>query len=148
MKLPMPFLGLEQIETTELHAMKPEIRAQELREDRDLEQAICEAQKRDTATDKRNMQQIDRLWLKDGQIYILADTEVKLRILEAYYDRKIAGHLGQDKTLELITWNYTWPGMREFINEYVRTCDTCARNKTSCCRHHGQLHLLLIPTGL
>jgi len=26
---------------------------------------------------------------------------------------------------------YTWPGMREFVNEYVMTCDTGARNKTA-----------------
>jgi len=73
--------------------------------------------------------------------------EIKLRILEAHHDGKTAGHLGQDKTLELIAREYTWPGMREFINEYVRTCDTCTRNKTPRRRHHGQLHLLSISKG-
>jgi len=71
--------------------------------------------------DKGNMQQTDGLWLKEGQIYIPVDTEIKLRILDAHYDRKTAGHLGQDKTLELIAQDYTWPGMREFVNEYVGT---------------------------
>jgi len=77
-----------------------------------------------------------------------ADTEIKLRILEAHHDRKTAGHLGQDKMLELISRDYTWPGMREFVNEYIRTCDTCARNKTPRRRHHGQLHPLPISDGL
>ena len=91
-------------------------------------------------TDKESMQQTNGLWLKEGWIHIQEDTEIKLRILEEHHDRKTAGHLGQDKTLELITWDYTWPGMREFVNEYVRMCDTCARNKTPCRRRHGQLH--------
>jgi len=76
-----------------------------------------------------------------------ADTEIKLRILEAHHDGKTASHLGQDKMLELITWEYPWPEMREFVNEYIRTCDTCARNKTPCHRRHGLLHPLSIPNG-
>jgi len=48
------------------------------------------------------MEQVDGLWVKEGRVYVPADTEVKLRILEAHYDRKTAGHLGRDKTLELI----------------------------------------------
>ena len=31
----------------------------------------------------------------------------------------MAGHLRQDKMLELIAWDYTWPEMRKFINEYI-----------------------------
>ena len=42
---------------------------------------------------------------------------------------------------------YTWPGMREFVNEYVMTCDTGARNKTPHRCHHGQLHPLPIMNG-
>jgi len=60
-KLPMPFLWPEQMDTTELDATKPEIRAQEPWKDRDLEQAIREAQEWDTAMDKGNMQQTDGL---------------------------------------------------------------------------------------
>src|SRR5438046_6161613 len=37
--------------------------------------------------------------------------------------------------------------MRQFINEYIRTCDTCARNKTPRHLPHGQLHPLPIPAG-
>jgi len=96
--------------------------------------------------DKEAMGQVDGLWLKEGRVYVPADTELKLRILEAHHDRRTAGHLGQDKTLEQIAREYIWPGMREFVNEYVRTCDTCGRNKVPR-RRHGQLHPLPIPNG-
>ena len=144
---PTPFLRPEQVDTTGLDAARLEVGAREQLRDEDLEQAIREAQERDTTTDRRTMEQADGLWIKEGRVYVPADTEIKLRILEAHHDRKTAGHLGQEKTLELITRDYTWPGIREFVNEYIRTCDTCARNKAPRRRRHGQLHPLPIPEG-
>jgi len=87
------------------------------------------------------------LLVKDGLVYVLQDEGIKLRILEGCHDGKTAGHLGQEKTLELVSRDYFWPGMRRFINEYVSTCDTCARNKAPRHRRHGQLRPLPIPSG-
>ena len=53
------------------------------------------------------MEQVDGLWIKEGRVYVPADTEIKLRILEAHHDRKTADHLGQVKTLELVARDYT-----------------------------------------
>ena len=142
----MPFLRPEQVDTTGLEVTKLEVGAGEQLRDENLEQAIRMAQEQDTMTDRGAMEQVDGLWIKEGRVYVPADTEIKLRILEAHHDRKMAGHLGQDKMLELIARDYMWPGMREFINEYVRTCDTCTRNKASY-RCHGLLHPLSIPNG-
>ena len=59
----------------------------------------------------------------------------------------MAGHLGQEKTLDLVTREYTWPGIHAFVNRYIRTCDTCAWNKTPRHRRHGQLQPFPIPPG-
>jgi hypothetical protein len=59
------------------------------------------------------------LLLRDGLIYVLAEEGIKLRIFEGCHDRKTAGHLGQKKTLELVGRDYFWPGIREFVKEYV-----------------------------
>jgi hypothetical protein len=37
--------------------------------------------------------------------------------------------------------------MRQFVNEYINTCDTCTRNKMPRHALHGQLHPLPIPPG-
>ena len=87
------------------------------------------------------------LLVKDGLVYVPQDEGIKVRILEGCHDGKTAGHLGQEKTLELVSRDYFWPGMRKFINEYVSTCDTCARNKAPRHRRHGQLRPLPIPGG-
>jgi hypothetical protein len=39
--------------------------------------------------------------------------EIRLEITESEYDRKVAGHFGQKKTLELISRNFYWPKMEE-----------------------------------
>jgi len=85
--------------------------------------------------------------LRNGLVYIPAVNAIKLEILDECHDAKTAGHLGQDKTLELISRDYYWPRMRQFVNEYIRTCNTCARNKTPRHQPHGTLQPLPIPIG-
>jgi len=126
---PTPFLKLERMELGINEAgMRPS--------DGELRQAIADALPKDPVVGadlesrSAGFTIEDGLLLKRGRIYVPADMEVKLRILEACHDGKTAGHLGQEKTLELVSREYTWPGMRGFVEEYVRTCETCARNKT------------------
>src|SRR5438552_12101994 len=69
------------------------------------------------------------LVLKHGLIYIPNDDELKLQVLRSCHDSPTSGHLGQDKTLELASRNYFWPRMRQYINKYIQSCDTCARNR-------------------
>ena len=67
--------------------------------------------------------------LRNGLVYIPAIDALKLGILKDCHDARTAGHLGQEKTLELVSCEYYWPRIRAFVNDYVRTCDTCAQNK-------------------
>ena len=89
----------------------------------------------------------DGLVLREGLIYVPEGNELKIEILRECHDSRIAGHMGQEKTLELVTRNYYWPKMRQFVNEYVKTCDTCARNKTPRRAPYGKLKPLPIPEG-
>jgi hypothetical protein len=88
---------------------------------------------------------LDNTVLYNGLVYVPKSDDLKLRILRMHHDVTPAGHLGQEKTLELVTHNFHWPGMRKMVNEYVSTCDTCARNKAPRHKPHGQLHPLPIP---
>ncbi|KAH0603046.1 uncharacterized protein H6S33_008050 [Morchella sextelata] len=51
------------------------------------------------------------------------------QVIEDHHDRPVAGHLGRDKTLELIDRNYWWPGMSTDVANFVKTCDVCQRAK-------------------
>ncbi len=40
------------------------------------------------------------------------------------------GHLGRDKTLNLVRARFFWPGMSKDVEEWIRNCDRCIRRKT------------------
>jgi len=64
-------------------------------------------------------------------LWIPEDGNLKNMILESEHDTKIAGHMGQDKTIELIRWNIWWPKMNERIINFVGSCPKCQKNKTA-----------------
>ena len=39
------------------------------------------------------------------------------------------GHPGQWKTIELITQEYWWPGITEFVKVYIKGCAICQTTK-------------------
>ncbi|KAH0602480.1 uncharacterized protein H6S33_008819, partial [Morchella sextelata] len=74
-----------------------------------------------------------------GSIYVPDYDPLKLRILQLYHDAASAGHPGREKTFELVSRDYYWPLMRNYIARYVRNCHTCQRSKPNT---HGKLGVL------
>jgi len=81
----------------------------------------------------------------DGRIYIPDLDDLCLRVLRYRHDHPLAGHFGQNQTLELIWREYTWPGLRTFVKDYVQSCTSCTRAKTPRHRPYGLLKQLPIP---
>jgi len=50
------------------------------------------------------------------------------RLFEAH-DTPIGGHLGRDKTLANVAKKFFWPGMVKDVDDYVKSCENCQRNK-------------------
>jgi hypothetical protein len=70
--------------------------------------------------------------------------EVKWGILHLIHDHLTAGHLGQDKMTQKVQERYYWPGMKEWIEKYVKGCATCQQNKIL--THHKPTLMYWIPT--
>jgi len=66
--------------------------------------------------------QRDLLWVPKGLLQW---------VMESEHDTKVNGHMGQDKTIELIRRNFWWPKMNERIIDFVRSCPECQQNKAS-----------------
>ena len=79
------------------------------------------------------------------RLRIPLNQDLRKEILESEHDHPTAGHFGQRKTLELVTRNFYWPNMEEVIKEYVRTCNTCQRNKSRRHARYGLLEPLEVP---
>ena len=81
----------------------------------------------------------------DGRIYVPKADDLRLRVLKYKHDHPLSGHFGQNRTLELIRREYTWPGIRTYVKDYIKSCMACARAKTSCHQPYGMLKQLLVP---
>lgn len=81
----------------------------------------------------------------DGRIYVPCVGDLRLRVLRNTHDHILAGHPGQNKTLELVRQNYTWPDLRTFIKDYCKSCTTCMRAKPQRHKPYGTLQQLPIP---
>lgn len=77
----------------------------------------------------------------DTKVYVPRDRRLRDRIVHAHHDVPIAGHPGRFKTLELVRRTYWWPGMRSYIERYIRGCDVCQRTKP----RHGPASAPLHP---
>ena len=83
----------------------------------------------------------------DNLLYIPDNNFLKLQILQEHHDLVTAGHFGQAKTYELISRNLYWPKMRDFINEYISTCEQCNRCKPVRHKPYGKLQPLPVPSS-
>jgi len=86
-----------------------------------------------------------KLLLFDNRIYVPNKINLKLDILKLFHDSLVSGHLGRAKTLELLSRQYYWPGIRRFVYRYVSNCSICKRAKPTRQEPSGHLLSLQIP---
>jgi hypothetical protein len=84
------------------------------------------------------------LILYKNLIYI-AGSSLRDKILHDYHDSPVHGHQGTEKTLERITQNYYWPGLRTSVEKYINTCDLCWKSKSQRHAPYGQLQPMSTP---
>jgi hypothetical protein len=99
-----------------------------------------------TRLDQDLFQQQNGLLYYNNCLYI-PDLLTKLKVLHDHHDSLAAGHFGFRKTLKAIKQQYWWPNQFKFIKEYVQSCDTCARAKSTHHKPYGLLQPLPIPQG-
>ncbi|KAF8736561.1 hypothetical protein RHS02_06280, partial [Rhizoctonia solani] len=70
----------------------------------------------------------DLLWYR-GKLVVPDSEPLKERLLKEFHDSPLAGHPGQQRTLELISRSYWWPGMKTSAKEWVECCPVCQANQ-------------------
>ena len=83
--------------------------------------------------------------LKDGHWRYVPEGASRVMVLQRAHDSRIGGHFGVTRTLHQLQRRYWWPGMRNTIADYTRTCMVCARIKVPRQRPHGRLQPLDTP---
>jgi len=102
---------------------------------KDLDESVVKAVEELKKSSTKQLQSEE--WSKEqglvlfrGKVYIPKNINLRLEIIKLHHDTPVAGHLGQWKTLELVTCNYWWPGITMQIKNYVSGCDYCQRMKS------------------
>jgi hypothetical protein len=84
----------------------------------------------------------DGLVYRKGMLWIPDNKDLIQKILESEHDTKVVGHMGQDKTIELICHNFWGPKMDERIIDYVRSYMQSQQNQVACCDPNLGLRIL------
>ena len=95
---------------------------------------------------------LEGCWLKDNarflrldnRMYVPDNANLHLQVLQYHHDHVLAGHLGQNKTLELVQRHYIWPNIHDDIQKFCKSCITCMRSKPQHHRLYGSLQQLSI----
>ena len=81
------------------------------------------------------------LVLKEKKMYVPKDEELRVEIIQLYYNMPAVGYGHRWKTVELVTKSYWWPGITRNIGRYVERCDLCQRMKNRMEEVAGKLKL-------
>jgi len=87
----------------------------------------------------------DRCVYRKGMLWIPKDRNLIRQILKSEHDTKVAGHIGQDKMIELFRCNFWWPRMNEQITDFIRSCLQCQKNKATRHQPYGLLTPMELP---
>ena len=91
----------------------------------------------------------DGLLKLDNRIYVPrvggTSDSLRIKVLQNLHDHILAGHFGQNRTLDLVRRTYVWPELRTFVRDWCRSCVHCKRNKKPRHRPYGLLKPLPVP---
>ena len=87
----------------------------------------------------------DGLLQRDNHIYVPDSDDLWLRVLCYKHDHPTTGHFRQNKTINLVWCEYTWPRLCDFVKDFCKSCTSCYCAKTPCYRPYRSLKQLPIP---
>ena len=85
------------------------------------------------------------LLLLNNRIYIPSAGNLHTCVLQYNHDHILAGHFGQNKTLELVCRGYSWPSLCADVQQFCKFYVTCMRSKPQHHKPYGSLKQLPIP---
>ena len=94
-----------------------------------------------------DLKKINGEWWKDGCKVITSEGQDKRKIIRAYHDVPAYGHLGINRTKDLVAKYYWWPQLAKDVQEYVKGCAQCQQNKVNTHPQKAPLNPITPTTG-
>ena len=80
-----------------------------------------------------------------GHLVVPPDDGVRKAIARNWHNHRGAGHPGRDEMIRKIQCQYSWPGGRAWIMQYVKGCTTCQQNKNIMHKVKTPLYKITVP---
>ncbi|KAG0157774.1 hypothetical protein PDIDSM_4959 [Penicillium digitatum] len=64
-------------------------------------------------------------YLYRNRLYVPDNDELKAEILRLCHDKPTVGHPGRSKTYELLSREYYWPRVYQYVSDWTKNCHTC-----------------------
>jgi RNase H-like domain found in reverse transcriptase/Integrase zinc binding domain/Reverse transcriptase (RNA-dependent DNA polymerase) len=81
-----------------------------------------------------NLTESNSTWYHSSALVVVEDNKLRREVSSLYHDHCLAGHLGISKTLDLLTRDYWWPTVKDFVTSYVKGCTVCQSSKANTVR--------------
>lgn len=65
----------------------------------------------------------------EQKLCLIVAHSLRADVLKHCHDSKVAGHLGQQKTIERVKQSFLWYHLHSDCVEYLRSCNVCNQNK-------------------
>lgn len=65
----------------------------------------------------------------EDRLYVGNSTKLKNQLLESFHASALGGHSGERASYQRLKLLLYWPGMRLEVNNYVKRCPICQKNK-------------------
>jgi len=80
-----------------------------------------------------------------NRLYIRQNDALQTEIAQGCHDSLVAGHFGQEETIEIVTRDFYWKKLADCIRDYVRSCDECQDCKSPRHAKYPLLQPLEVP---
>ena len=80
-----------------------------------------------------------------GRLYV--PSTLRNQVLRACHDQPTSGHMGIERSCDLVTRDYFWPGQTVAMRSWVQRCQSCDQAKHFTHKAHGLLQPLPVPEG-
>jgi len=106
---------------------------------------MVEYEKAMSKSPSNHVEYVDGSLYYKEHVYVPDSLELKRTIVSKEHNTLVAGHMGQDKTVELVRRNFFWPQMDSWIQDYVGSCEDCQKDKAIRHARYGLLQPLEVP---
>ena len=81
--------------------------------------------------DSHHLKKINGTWYKDGRQVVTNNLEHWQLLIQSHHNPLVYGHLGINRTIQLLERYYWWPGLQNKVADYVKGCTECQHHKVN-----------------